>query len=95
MESPPEVAELSRISVFGIGGGAEDRADPVAGWAMPDPAFIAGGFVPLLGSGGTEADGAFPAEGAAEGCVAAVLLPELPGCGFAMGVCGVPEPSLG
>lgn len=62
---------------------------------MPDPTFIAGGFVPLLGSGGAEADGAFPPEGAAEGCVAGALLAELPGCGFAMGVCGVPELSLG
>ena len=90
---PPEVAELSRISVLGMGGVAGDAAVPVAGWAGSGPVLPEGGWLP--GAGGTGEDDSFPAEGAAEGCVGAVLPAALAGCGLAMGACGVPERSFG
>ncbi len=98
---PPEVAELSRISVFGCGGGA-------TGWSLFGTAFFAffdfavsgwplpccriAGSVGLLGT----VPAAPLGDGAVEGvCAGGFVDGELGGCGFAKDVCGVPEASFG
>jgi len=108
--SPLEVAELSRISVFGCGGGAIGSSELLKDFFFAGCSFPVETAVPFPGCAvcvGVPAEGVTAGVGADEGpgvdgcgavgaCVCeGGVTAGFGACGLVMGVCGVPEASFG